>query len=103
MNNPLEQAARILEEADAILRLPPHRSAQMRIERFRAMADTLRASLFFQEGFHSEHLQLIALVSKLLDVLTRHSPNIHRVMREEPELREARKALLDFIVARRAT
>lgn len=103
MNSPLEQAARIVEEADAILALPPHQSAQLRIERFRAMADALRASLFFQEGYHAEHVQLIGLVSKLLDVLTRHSPNIHRAMREEPGLREARRALLDFIAARRAT
>jgi hypothetical protein len=102
VSNPLEQAARIVEEADAILALPPHSSAQLRIERFRAMADTLRASLLFQEGFRTEHLQLISLVSKLLDVLTRHSPNIHRVMREEPELREARKALLDYIAVRRS-
>jgi hypothetical protein len=95
--NPLEHAARMLEEADAILALPPHQSAQLRIERFRAMAGTLRASLQFQEGYHAEHLQLIERVSKLLDVLTRHSPNIHRVMREEPDLRDARKALLDYI------
>lgn len=101
MDTLLEQAKKALEEADAIMSLPPAASAARRISHFRQLRDSLKSTVDFQTGFQQEHRELTVLVSALLDATTRRSPDMSRALRETEGFREARNALIAFIEARK--
>lgn len=97
MTTPLENAETFLREVDEILALPPVASASKRIGKFKELAQCLRELTHMQRGFEDEQKLLISLVAPLLEVISRHSPNIHRAIREEPGFREARANLVAYI------
>lgn len=96
-HTPLVQAEILLVEIDEILSLPNVQSAERRILRFRHFAEAFRETVKYQQGFRLEHEQLIALVSRLLEPLTSHSPDMKRAIREVPGLRDARRELVEYI------